>query len=92
MSEDVGIGYIIALKDKAACNMDRVRYQFYKAQGPKFDFENVIEQFEDICTEIDESDEKGSCPLSAGASIAEITQYKYGHLGRSYIRSTGIKE
>ena len=37
VSEDVGIGYMIALEDKAACNMDRVRYQFKKAQGPKFD-------------------------------------------------------
>ena len=56
VSEDVGIGYIIALKDKAACNMDHERYQFKKAQGPKFDFQNVRKKFEDICAEIDKSD------------------------------------
>ena len=93
VSDGVGIGYMIALEDKAACNMDRVRYQLKTAQGPKFDSKTVIkQQFEAICTEIDESNEKGSCPLPGVASIVETTQAKNRCLGRSYIRSAGMEE
>ena len=92
LPEGVGIGYMIALEDKAACNVDLVRYQLKKSQGPKFDSKTVIEQFESICTEIDESDEKESCPLSGGASVVETTEEKYKRLGRPYIISAGMGE
>ena len=92
VSQGVGVGYMVALEDKAACNVDRVRYQLKKARGPKLDSTTVIEQFEDICTEIDEADERGSSPLSGGASIVETSQEKYRRLGRPYIRSAGIEE
>ena len=79
VSQGIGVG---ALENKAACNMDRVRYQLKKAEGPKLDPNTVITQFEDIATEIDEADEKGLSPLSGGASIVETTQEEYRHLGR----------
>ena len=92
VSQGVGVGYMIGLEDKAACNTDRLRYQLKKVQGPKLDSNTIIAQFEDIATEIDEADECGSSPLSGGASIVETSQEKYRRLGRPYIRSAGIEE
>ena len=66
VSQGVGIGYMIGFEDKAACNMDRLRYQLKKAKGPKVDSNTVITQFEDIANEVDQADEKGSSALSGG--------------------------
>ena len=60
------LAIMIAMEDKAACNMDCIRYQLKKAQGPKLHSDTVIAQFEDIATEINEADERGSSPLSRG--------------------------
>ena len=92
VSQGVGVGYMIAMEDKAACNMDRIRYQLKKAQGPKLHSDTVIAQFEDIATEIDEADERGSSQLSGGAAIVETSQEKYRRLGRPYIRKAGFVE
>ena len=90
MSQGVDVGYMIAMKDKAACNANRLRYQLKKAQG--LDSNTTIAQFEDFATEIDEADECGSSPLSGGASIVETSHEKYRHLGRPCVRSAGIEE
>ena len=72
--------------------MDHVRYQLKKAQGPNLHSDTVISQFEDIATEIDEADQRGSSILSGGASIVETSQEKYRRLGRPYIRKAGFEE
>ena len=72
VSQGVGVGYMLPLADKAACNTDRIRYQLKKAQGPKLDPNMVIARFEEIANEIDEVDERGAGPLAGGASIVEV--------------------
>ena len=84
--------WVLVVEDKAACNVDRVRHQLKKAQGPNLHSDTLIAQFEDIATEIDEADQRGSSILSGGASIVETSQEKYRRLGRPYIRKAGFEE
>ena len=79
VSQGVGVGYMLPLADKAACNNDRIRYHLKKAQGPKLDPNTVIAQFEQFATEIDELDERGAGPLTGGPSVVETSQEKYRH-------------
>ena len=41
MSQGVGVGCMIGMEDKAACNMDHVRYQL-KRTGTKSSFRYIL--------------------------------------------------